>query len=77
MIWEVQSFRGNQGGGSLYEQGFFKPAVIKTNNGYIYFERERDIALLEELQNCFQKYNVQWRLTYPDTFVPMPNRPDR
>lgn len=66
-----------RGGGSLYEQGFFKPAVIKTNNGYIYFERERDIALLEELQNCFQKYNVQWRLTYPDTFVPMPNRPDR
>lgn len=65
------------GGGSLYEQGFFKPAVIKTNTGYIYFERERDIALLEELQNCFQKYNVQWRLTYPEIFVPMPNRPDR
>lgn len=41
------------GGWSLYEQGFFKPAVIKTNR-YIYFERERDIALLEELQNFFQ-----------------------
>lgn len=77
MIWEVQEFQGKPGGGgSLYEQGFFKPAVIKTNR-YIYFERERDIALLEELQNFFQKYNVQWRLTYPETFVPMPNRPDR
>lgn len=76
MIWEVQEFQGKPGG-SLYEQGLLKPAVIKTNNGYTYFERERDIALLEELQNFFQKYNVQWSLTNPDSFVPMPNRPDR
>lgn len=69
---------GETRGGGLYtNRDFFKPAVIKTNKGYIYFERERDIALLEELQNFFQKYNVQWRLTYPETFVPMPNRPDR
>lgn len=50
---KYRRFRGNQGE-SLYEQGLFKPAVIKTNNGFItYFERERDIALLEELQNFF------------------------
>lgn len=68
---------GETRGGGLYtNRDFFKPAVIKTNR-YIHFERERDIALLEELQNFFQKYNEQWRLTYPETFVPMPNRPDR
>lgn len=52
-MWEVQEFQGKPGGGSLYEQELFKPAVIKTNNGYTYFEREIDIALLEELQNFF------------------------
>lgn len=78
MIWEVPEFQGTPGGGGGYtNRDFLKPAVIKTNKGYIYFERERETALLEELQNFFQKYNVQWRLTYPEIFVPMPNRPDR
>lgn len=63
------------GGGSLYEQGFFKPAVIKTNKGCIYFERERDIALLEELQIFFPR-NIMYsgdslirRLLFPCQIV--------
>lgn len=77
MIWEVQEFQGKPGGGSLYEQGFFKPAVIKTIRGIYILNEKETLHFWKNYRIFFQKYNVQWRLTYPEIFVPMPNRPDR